>query len=236
MPTIKQVRTVPSLAGFILMVLVLFCSKEAGTAMGQVGSASGTTQTLGLSQLMRGDVILIELNCQTCSVISESTGSVFSHSGLVFDSSESGFMVAQSLTGVETIPLERFLKQAKPKGAVKVLRSRELWKNILTDIDRYKSQVESLKKIVTEEYLGLPFDDQFLWDNFDADGREFLYCSELVQKALNRVLEDPIEPVSMDFSAQWDFWERYYKGKVPQGLAGNSPASLERSPEFISVF
>jgi hypothetical protein len=83
--------------------------------------------------------------------------------------------------------------------------------------------------------LGRGFDDDYLWDNMDENGHELLYCSEMIQKTLNHVLEHPLRPVSLDYSRMWNFWSEYFDGRVPQGLPGNSPASLQASEMMLTI-
>jgi hypothetical protein len=218
----------------LAQVLVLSGLGFLGLSLSVLGLADQVIQ--GIPQLYPGDVILLELPCQTCSVISASTNSPYSHSGLVVDIAGDQVSVAQSLTSTEVMSLEGFLRQAKIKGAIKILRPRELLDLRLSDPPRYQVLSAELARVIADDYIGQPFDDQYLWDNVDDEGREILYCSEMVQKTLNRILTKPIATVPMDFTAKWDFWERYYQGRVPQGQPGNSPASLERAGELVSIF
>lgn len=177
-----------------------------------------------------GDVLLLELSCYSCQAISAATGSPYNHSGLVVAFSESlEPMVAQALGTVEAVPLGVFLAQA-PKGARLMLRrSLELDQLYREHRGEYARRAFAMQEHFASAFAGQEFDAAFLWDNRDADGRELLYCSELVQKTLNHGLVQPLPPVAMDFTVQAEFWHRYFRGRVPQGLPGNSPASLEQS-------
>lgn len=187
--------------------------------------------------LRPGDVILLDLGCYTCRMISATTQSPFNHSGLVIETSEDGQVwVAQSLTKTERMPLQDFLGQARRPGAVMVRRPVELGEIYRTAPDRFASLAQRLRRVFIREFEGRPFDNAFLWDNTTPDGTELLYCSEMVQKALNKILQDDLSPSPMDFSLHLDFWTRYFHGQVPQGQLGNSPASLERDPLLMTVW
>lgn len=80
------------------------------------------------------------------------------------------------------------------------------------------------------QFVGMPFDSDYRWNNVTADGTELLYCSEFIVKILNEVLEVPIQPKPMSFKRNWDFWQKHFPQGVPEGLPGYSPADFFRSP------
>jgi hypothetical protein len=86
--------------------------------------------------------------------------------------------------------------------------------------------------IFTREFLGLPFDSRFSWNNFDEHGRELLYCSELVAKFLDHFLTTSSEVFPLTYEKNHDFWFRYFQGKIPEGEIGNSPAALSKDNRF----
>jgi hypothetical protein len=170
-------------------------------------------------------------------MISATTQSPFNHSALVIEVSEDGDVwVAQALTKTEKIRLKDFLRQTRRPGTVMVRRPVELDDIYRSAPDRFASLALRLERVFAQEFEGRSFDNAFLWDNTAADGTELLYCSEMVQKALNTILRDDLVPSPMDFSPHLDFWTRYFHGQVPQGLPGNSPASLENDPHLTTVW
>ena len=226
-----------SLKGVFLAILSLFISVK-----GVHGEES--------QHLRVGDVILIELNCYSCRAISQSTASRYHHSGLVVEvpsrhafsggtpeseSSVSTIRIAQSLSKVEVISLSKFLAQAKSGSFVAHLRPRELESDYSLNREVFDEKTATMVQTFREQFVGKPFDPAFLWDNVSPQGEELLYCSEMIQKTLNTVLETKLKTVSMDFSQGYDFWNTYFNGHVPQGKEGNSPASLYRAEEVAVV-
>ena len=48
----------------------------------------------------------------------------------------------------------------------------------------------------------------------------------MITKLLNEFLNTKIPTEAMDFTENWDYWERVYDGNVPQGEPGNSPSTF----------
>jgi hypothetical protein len=215
-------------------ILVVFLSLI--TTAATAPSSLATPQ----QNLQPGDVVLLALDCYICKAISKTTQSPFNHSGLVIDVAKSGSMgdvtLAQSLGDTSTLALDDFLAQAKSGSRYAVLRPAELQRIRSSDPARYQNLIRRLKSYFDSQMLGRKFDDEYLWDNIDADGQELLYCSEMIQKTLNHILLNPIPPVGMDYLIMWDFWSDYFKGNVPQGELGNSPASLAASEQMVMIY
>lgn len=192
---------------------------------------------VGLASVRPGDIILIDLGCYACRMISATTDSAFNHSGLVIETTADGQVyVAQSLNKTEKVPLADFLGQAKRQSAIMVRRPRELDELYRLSRSQFDALALRLARVFSAEFEGLPFDEAFLWDNTNSKGEELLYCSEMIHKALNKVLHHDLAPDPMDFSRHMDFWQRYFHGQVPQGLPGNSPASFERESLLMTVW
>lgn len=176
-----------------------------------------------LDEIEVGDVILISLNCYICQVIENETSSPYSHSAIVIAIDQQKIWVAQALGTVHELPLADFIKQARNQSTWSVYRS-------LQNLSPQASK--SLGQNYILHFRGLGFDDQYLWNNTDGQGQELLYCSEFVTKLLNTVLPQPLLPSPLDFKKNWQIWQQYYGGKVPQGQMGNSPGSLT-DPKFF---
>jgi Permuted papain-like amidase enzyme, YaeF/YiiX, C92 family len=204
-------------------------------ALSREGIESATSPPL--PQLRPGDIILIDLGCYVCRAISITTGSPYNHVGLVIEvSSSSRARVAQALGRTDALDLESFLRQAKDGSAIEIRRSVELDGLYHTNNNMFVNASMSLKSYFESAMAGRPYDRDFLWDNMDADGNELLYCSEMVQKTLNHVLNDKIPTTPMDFSDQMEFWDGYFNGHTPQGAPGNSPATLAASRFFRTIW
>jgi hypothetical protein len=82
-----------------------------------------------------------------------------------------------------------FLRQTRPGSRVRILRPVFAPETPLDLNDRFARHFE-----------GLSYDASFLWGNRDEKG-EKIYCSELVVKLLEPVLERPVRTKPMHFVA-----------------------------------
>lgn len=176
--------------------------------------ASLKSLALPTDQLQTGDIILLDLDCYSCRLIEEQTGGPYSHSGIVLKYGTK-FFVAQSLGSVHHVPLQAFLGfSQKP---VQVMRPKNLnfaAKNELLDI--YQNQ-----------FLGLPFDHDYVWDD------EKLYCSEFIYKLLSSVYAfENFRPLPMSFDKNPAQWRGYFGGEPPTGKLGLSPNDFYYSSDF----
>ena len=162
-----------------------------------------------------GDIILQPRRCYVCSLIEAQEQSSFSHMSVVVKIQTGEVMVADSLTQVRVLPLQRFLSEGDRSRAHKVFRFKEKLQGTLW---------ESVKPLI-----GAEFDGAFLWDNLGRDGREALYCSEFVTKVVNQHLTRKFPTKPMDYSVNREIWDQLFGGSAPHGLPGNSPADFEKS-------
>lgn len=167
--------------------------------------------------LRPGDVILQPLHCYLCRMIELQEASEYSHMGVVIETSPEVW-IAESLGSVKVVKLSDFLGKGDKTRAHLLLRPREAGPFLL-------------KEAITP-LLGSDYDHDFRWDNLGRDGREALYCSELVAKLLNQVLREDLPTKQMNYTENRAYWERYFRGHVPDGLPGNSPADFEKSSQF----
>lgn len=167
--------------------------------------------------LRPGDVILQPLRCYLCRMIELQERSDYSHMGVVVEAGAEVW-VAESLGSVKVVKLADFLGKGDRTRAHLLLRPREAGPFLL-------------KEAVTP-MLGSDYDHDFRWDNLGRDGREALYCSELVAKLLNQFLLEDLPTKQMNYTENRDYWERYFRGHVPDGLPGNSPADFANSPQL----
>jgi hypothetical protein len=186
--------------------------------------------TLNALELQSGDFILISFNCYECRVIEAETNSLFSHSGVVIKGAKNEIFVAQSLTTVHLSSLQDFLKNKTPGTKASVFRSFEL-ENRLNS----QEKEQNMRDVFAQKFLGLPFDSKYLWNNFDDQGRELLYCSEFVAKFLDYFLSTPSILFPLSYSKNYSYWFKYFDGQIPEGEIGNSPASLAKDSRFHLV-
>lgn len=181
-------------------------------------------------ELQSGDIVLISFNCYECRVIESETNSLFSHSGVVLVGENNEIFVAQALTKVRLSPLQEFLKNRTPGTKAHIYRPYELEnRNSNLGLDK------SMRNLFEKDFQGLPFDSKYFWNNFDENGRELLYCSEFVAKFLDYFLSTPSLVFPLTYQKNYDYWLKYFKGNVPEGEMGNSPASLSTDPRFHLV-
>lgn len=99
--------------------------------------------------------------------------------------------------------------------------------------------IQKNKDIFVLYYLnnfdGLKYDHDFIWNNFDENGNEKLYCSEMVTKLLSGFLGIELPMKKMKFDINRDQWIKYFRGNPPDGKWGNAPADFEKSDLFYEV-
>ena len=184
---------------------------------------------LTVSDLRSGDVILLSLNCIECRVIESETNSLFSHSGVIVFDQDQKMKVAQSIGNVALFSFADFTRNITPGTFVHVYRPREFKSLSLTK----KAMLEkSMLDVFNEKYRGAPFDSKYIWNNFNAQGVELLYCSEFIAKFLDNFLTQKTSISVISYNKHYDYWTRYFKGNVPENELGNSPASFSRDNRF----
>lgn len=176
--------------------------------------------TQAKAQFEVGDVLLQPRRCYLCSLIEQHENSIYSHMSLVVKVDDEVW-VADSLTQVRIQKLSEFMGQGDLSRPHKVLRLKEVLRGDL------------MTSVIP--LLGAEYDREFRWDNLGRDGREALYCSEFVAKALNVHIDNKISTKIMNYDVNRELWERYFGGDTPDGLPGNSPGDFEKSPLFYQA-
>lgn len=187
---------------------------------------------LSLTELQAGDVLTLSLNCYECRMIESETESAFSHSGVVIIDEQGRTRIAQSLGRLDHFSFIDFTKYITPGTKVSVYRPRE-FKNLnsATKIKLEKNMLD----LFNEKFKNAPFDSKYLWNNFNSNGVELLYCSEFIAKFLDHFLSKSTVPFPISYKKHYDYWLTYFKGVVPDGELGNSPASFSRDIRFEFV-
>ncbi len=176
-----------------------------------------------------GDVIVQSFDCYECRLIQSETDSPFVHSGVVLKDARGEWKVAEALGPVGLTPLKTFLSRGKLNA---VYRSKELSQ---LPSDERSALEKQMLSVFSFQYAGRSFDNEFLWDNHDAQGNETYYCAEFIAKFLNQFLQASILPEPMSYKKHYDLWLKIFRGKVPEGLPGISPASFTRSQFFQEI-
>lgn len=181
------------------------------------------------TDLQVGDVLLKPMDCWTCTLIEDEENTIYSHMGIVIATAPN-IMVAEALGKVRQISLEDFQKTTAKGKKISVLRMNNERASdfILKNQDRFRT-------LFRTDFEGLGYDDSFLWNNLDANGRELLYCSEFVTKFLFAFMRFEFPVKRMHFNHNRDQWVEYFKGNVPDNKWGNAPADYERSDLFHQV-
>lgn len=169
------------------------------------------------NSLQTGDVLLLDMDCWSCQMIEDETFGPYSHSGIIIRIAGK-ILVGQALGEVYLLELDKFLSMTKKP--VLHLRAKRMNKN-------KRDRLVSLYKY---KYDGLPFDNDFLWDD------ETLYCSEFIYKILDDTLKfKTFSPTPMSYDRNWQGWGSYFGKIPPQGKLGISPNDFARSNEFYQL-
>jgi hypothetical protein len=179
--------------------------------------------------LRAGDILLVPLNCYVCNAIEKETGVPYSHSVVVATTTNNfdDAYVFEAWGEVKRTPLNEIIQRAQKSQSLFHMRPIEFLLNRVSE--------QEIASVFKSSFEGLPFDDLFLWDNFNESGKEKLYCSEFVLKFINTFLRNPEPPSPMSFGVLNDFWKKYYaqfNQEIPEGLPGISPATLYHSMRF----
>lgn len=171
------------------------------------------TQVFSLD-LKEGDILLQPLHCRLCNLIEAQTNSEYSHIGIYLGDGE----VAEAFISVRRVSLKEFMKKTQKNLKVKVIRP--------------SFSTPNLKELFVKKYEGLSYDNSFLWNNFDLKG-EKIYCSELVYKMLEPYSGNTPYPVPMSYNVNREQWYKFFKGNIPDGKIGISPAAFDYFYETV---
>jgi hypothetical protein len=139
-------------------------------------------------------------------------------------------VVIEALGKVRRLGLAEFNARTQKKQRLSVRRFRH------PKAQAYLLQnQQKLRELFMREFEGLLYDHDFLWNNFDDEGREKLYCSEMITKLLGFFLNIELPIKRMKFDKNRDAWMKYFGGTPPDGKWGNSPATFENSELFYEV-
>jgi len=176
-----------------------------------------------------GDVLLQPLSCWSCSLIEAQERSIYSHMGIIIET-EPRLLVAEALGTVRIISFNEFNARTEKGQRLSVRRLRD------SSAVQYLQQNKiAFKKYFRNFYEGLQYDEEFLWNNYDEDGFEKLYCSEMVTKLLRGFMGVEVSTKIMKYDINRDEWIAYFRGLPPDGKVGNSPTSFEVSPLYYEV-
>lgn len=192
-----------------------------------IGIFNSSAEEIKLSQLKTGDLLLQPLNCWLCNLIEAETNSNYSHIGVVAKlTSDEELVVLEAWGSVVATTISKYLAKTQKNEKIEVLRPILSFDSQLL-ISDFKNHFENLK-----------YDSHFLWNNFDEDNNEMIYCSELVAKLFN-LQNFNIQTATMYYSANPQYWDRYFQGThsmdTPRGEQGVSPVAFKYMKQFKSL-
>lgn len=176
-----------------------------------------------------GDILLQPLNCWTCSLIEAQEGSIYSHMGLVVQTVPEVKLV-EALGTVRVTTLGEFMSHTEKGQKISVRRFRD--NSIVNYLQTYRFE---FFRYYQDNFANHQYDKEFLWDNFDENGKEKFYCSEMITKFLTAFLGIKLPTKLMKYDVYREHWIRYFNGNPPDGKIGNAPPDFEKSNLFYEV-
>lgn len=173
-------------------------------------------------ELKNGDLLFININCgPMCEAINAVTegynGNDFNHMGMIILDNNDYFVYEAIGKSVVKTPLKKFISYTK--DPIYLGRLNENFQYLIPDAIAF-----------SEKQLGVPYDNDFIYDN------EKYYCSELIYDAfLSANDNDPFfklfpmtykEPNSESF---FPIWEEHFKKQgiaIPEGELGCNPGGM----------
>jgi len=145
--------------------------------------------------------------------------------GIVLENNKSTkeVTVGEAFIKVRAVSLSEYLSKTEKRKKVKVMRPKKT-----------SNRFHILKKYFISQLEGLPYDREFRLNN-SINGIEAIYCSELVYKLLTWTGNTTPDLSIMLFDVNRDYWEKYFRGNVPDGEYGISPSDFddENLYEFV---
>jgi len=176
-------------------------------------------------KLKTGDFIFQDLDCgPLCDAIEQVTksygGKHFSHIGLVSIQKDSIFIIEAIGKEVQLTPINSFLKRTKNPMLIGRVKT------------KYAQVAKDAVGFALEE-KGVPYDDEFLYDN------KKYYCSELIYDAFKKANRGKdffiLEPMTFKKPGSDQFfpvWIEYYKKldiEIPEAEPGINPGGISTS-------
>jgi hypothetical protein len=169
------------------------------------------------AHIEEGDLVFQDLDCgERCALIRSVTHSRYSHVGIVLREGDE-LMVWEALAPVGPTPLVEWVH----RGIREELA-----------IYRFRSHVGTAAIAAEVRAMrGLPYDADYQWDD------ERIYCSELIAKAVNRVLgEHSFEPKPIgSLGAYAERIRKMSGGRLTEATPIVSPLDLVRSPLVTKI-
>ena len=163
-------------------------------------------------KLRSGDILLQPLHCWACNLIEAETESEFSHIGVVTKVVDGVVFVGEAFTKVREVTLDEFNSKTQKGLKLKVMRP-----YFISD---------DLSKIFDSKFKDLPYDSGYLWNDDE------IYCSELLYKLFESLNMVTPKALPMTFTHNREYWFKYFKGNIPDGIIGISPRDFDDEKLF----
>ena len=178
-------------------------------------------------KLKTGDILFQSMNCgPLCEAINEVTegyqGKDFSHLGMVYIKNDSIFVIEAAGKAVKVTPYETFKTYTNEEMFVGRLKK------------KYRKYIPEAI-IFSLQQVGVPYDDEYLYDN----GK--YYCSELIYDAFLHSCKKPLfdlypmtfkSPKSNEYFEVWsDYYQKFYI-LIPEGQLGCNPGGISTSDKL----
>lgn len=178
-------------------------------------------------ELQNGDFIFQSMHCgPLCDAINQVTegyhGIDFNHMGMVVIQDQKTYILEASGAAVKLTPYETFITYTDLPMYVGRLKK------------RYQKLIPNAIAFGLQQ-LGVPYDDEYLYDN----GK--YYCSELIYDCFLQANKKPLFTLfPMTFKAPgsntyFDVWEAYYQKlnvEIPEGKPGCNPGGISTSKKI----
>jgi hypothetical protein len=168
-----------------------------------------------------GDIVFQSLRqTELVRMIEGASKSKFSHCGVVFRIQDD-WKVIEAYGNVHYTPLSRWLARGRD-GGYAVYRFDE----------RYTGKMKDFRKTL-ESYIGHPYDYRYDFDD------EFIYCSELVYKAFDKIYGEKLGKLEHLGDLDWRPFtktiERFEGGPPPLDRMIITPGNLSRARQLTLV-
>ena len=217
----------------LLSTVTAACGTQVSDATFAVHSQGRPTEQLSNLTPRAGDILLVPLNCYVCNAIESETGTPYSHAVVVANttSNPEKRFVYEAWGELKKTPYLEIVQRKQKNQALFLMRPSSFRAGQTPNEMQLRQNFE-------KNFAGLPFDDEYLWDNRDENGKEKIYCTEFVIKFINSFIRQPIHPQPMSFEKNSEFWKKYYQQfgmTPPTGRTGASPATLFQNSELLRL-
>lgn len=186
------------------------------------GNASAAPGAGGY-QPVEGDLIFQSLPLNPLiEAIEGSTGSPFSHCGILWRASAGGWMVLEAIGPVKDTPVSEWVGQGRD-GRYTVFRLKQAW----------RSRIPEFLK-AADGYKGRPYDIHYDMDD------DRIYCSELIWKSFRKAAGVDLGSPQTLGELNWKPYEsvirRIENGNLPLGRRMITPRRVSEAPQLELVF